>query len=241
MSGLKDQRDPLLARAISWAVAAAVLVVAIAWALRLDGFDTYVALLFVLPAIWSVAAALDIAATIKARRLRVVVDGVCMSACSQYLLLSAARGQVLAGSLVAFHTSSYAIHDWSSRYAKQSRDYQALSAGSAALSARTAALFPEERHRSLLIGAFAFLRPTCIAPPAQAAASDLLRIRLTEAFLVPTRSTLARYGIEMPPDWPGSVVEAALYIGPHLRAEALFAFRDPQESVPAVPMVPRCA
>lgn len=57
MNGLKNHRNPFLASVISWVITAGLAVVAIAWALRLDVVDTYVALLFVLAAIWSVAAA----------------------------------------------------------------------------------------------------------------------------------------------------------------------------------------
>ena len=56
---------------------------------------------------------------IEAKGLRIVVEGVCASACAQFLFIPASRGEVLPGAILVMHTSSTSMRamrlrkDWS--------------------------------------------------------------------------------------------------------------------------------
>lgn len=183
-------------------------------------------------------AALDIAAIIKARKLTVVVDGVCMSACAQYILTSASSGQIRPGSLVAFHTSSYAIHEWSSRYSAKDGDYRFLATASADLSKRIEKLLPAVGEESMLLGAFSMLKPLCVAPRASTGLPP--RIKLAAAFAIPTRDALLRLGVVAPLGWPETIRDAARYLGPHIRPGTPFVIGNPFDFRTLPPMVKRC-
>lgn len=53
------------------------------------------------------SAALDMAAILRERRMRLVVDGRCLSACAHFLFPAAVRKTVLPGSLVGIHGKTY--------------------------------------------------------------------------------------------------------------------------------------
>jgi hypothetical protein len=56
-------------------------------------------------------SAMDMAALMRERKLRLVVDGRCLSACANYLFPAAASKTVLPGSVVAIHGLSYDYQD----------------------------------------------------------------------------------------------------------------------------------
>ncbi len=59
---------------------------------------------------WS-DSAMDMAALIRERKMRLVVDGRCLSACANYLFPAAVTRSVLPGSIVAIHGASFVYMD----------------------------------------------------------------------------------------------------------------------------------
>jgi ATP-dependent protease ClpP protease subunit len=55
----------------------------------------------------NIASALDMAALIHKRKLRLVVDGKCLSACANYLFVAAEEKDVLTGSVVGIHQATH--------------------------------------------------------------------------------------------------------------------------------------
>lgn len=57
------------------------------------------------------SASIELGKYLRKNKIKVVVDGVCMSSCSQYILLPSFKSFISNGSLVAFHYSSYYIYE----------------------------------------------------------------------------------------------------------------------------------
>jgi hypothetical protein len=185
----------------------------------------------------SETAAIAIGEIVKQRRLTVIVDGVCMSACAQYILLPAERSQITAGSLIGFHSSSYALHQWSRRHAHGRDRYAELAAETAAVSSQSERLLTRPGQLRFLEQNFAALRPLCLAPRADSKAQS--RIKLGAPYLIPSAAALGRLGISVPGGWPRSLSEARTYASRFMRDERAFAFGDPA-ALPAVQTIPVC-
>lgn len=155
-------------------------------------------------------AALIIADIVKKRAIKVIVDGECLSSCSQYILMAAASAQIESGSLVAFHHSAYAIHEWSSRYSSSDVRYRALQEGSRNLHDRTRDVLSSKPRLALLRSAFRAISPTCIAAPVPESRGQW-RIWMRTSFWIPPRDKLERLNISTPSDWPRRRRDVAKY------------------------------
>lgn len=56
--------------------------------------------------------AIELGALVRSRNLEVVVDGLCLSACAHFVFLPARKKRVEADSIVAFHHTTTALHDF---------------------------------------------------------------------------------------------------------------------------------
>ena len=155
-------------------------------------------------------AAIRIARAIHRMNIRVVVDGVCMSACAQYILLSAPSATIRPGSLVALHSSSYALHGWSSLHARSEPDYARLAEASEKTSRETVDLLGNPRKLEMLSAALYALGPICIEPAAQGPKAPRVATRFH--FWVPGADTLKEVGIDVGPDWPRTHSQARSFM-----------------------------
>jgi hypothetical protein len=169
-------------------------------------------------------AAIAVAAVVKSRQLRVIVNGACLSACAQYILLSAKSVQVSPGSIVGFHMSSYALHQMATRFRERDPIYGGLAEKTGNVSGLTKRLFLGSNKLSFLEKTFWSLGPICLDLGSIGNIESPGRVKFATALMLPDAPTLRGLGIDPPPDWPRTVVEARSYIRPWLQADVPFTF-----------------
>lgn len=163
-------------------------------------------------------AALGLGEFVRDNQIEVRVEGVCLSACAQYVMLASPQVSITAGSLVAFHTSSHAIWNWSRIFKDPS--YRALEAKSRPIMKRTASLLDSNRL-AMLERAFKELRPICLA---RAKLGKPPRIKLSASMWVPDIDRLRTVGVLVPTSWPTNTRSAARILDRHLVAGTVVAF-----------------
>ncbi|HEX8534079.1 MAG TPA: hypothetical protein VF662_07920 [Allosphingosinicella sp.] len=175
-------------------------------------------------------AAMAIGRIVVQRQVEVRVEGACMSACAQYILLPASpRAIIEHGSVVGFHGSALALSGWSRRYFAAGEPYRTIFRSSQPISAEADKLISNARHKALLIGSFKALAPVCVeALPTLRDHSP--RVRTTYQFWIPSRAQLDRAGIKFSGYWPADAAEAARLARQHFKTGTSFAFGGSFES-----------
>lgn len=182
-------------------------------------------------------AALELSRYIRQKRLDVDVVGVCMSACAQYVLPSARRVRITSGSFVAFHISSYAVHNWASRRNVQHARQHALSSETERAAIQTATLLADRRAAlQMLETSLVAISPQCF----RRGVHGRSELRTTAAFFVPTRIQLEKLGFVVPEDWPASLQDVARYSGKYIRNGVIFAFGSPKSKLDDLPAPEPC-
>jgi hypothetical protein len=175
----------------------------------------------------SETAAIRIAHVVRTHRLPVTVDGMCFSACSQYILAASRNVTLRPGSLVAFHTSSYALNVWSRSHLSSGRSYAKVFERTEPVAAQTASLLSTQPARlRALTASFSALAPLCLEPiPDTDPRAPRVRVRYD--FWVPDAEFMGALGYQVPPTWPVTRAEVEQRIAQRLpRAE--FAYGPPQ-------------
>lgn len=183
-------------------------------------------------------AAIAMATIVKSRRLRVIVDGVCMSACAQYILLSARSVRVNPGSVIGFHMSSHALHQMAVRFRHRDVRYGELAERTREVSSLTNGLFLGSGKAAFLEKAFWSLGPICLNLGGGGDAEQPGRVKVASSFMLPDAPTLRGLGIEPPLGWPSSAAQAISYVRPWLRADVPFTFGLADRVHGAIPACP---
>jgi hypothetical protein len=71
-----------------------------------------------------VLSTIDALETVESKGLKIVAEGVCASACAQFLLIPATKGEVLPGAILALHTTSTSMR--AMRLHEDWKDYDRL-------------------------------------------------------------------------------------------------------------------
>lgn len=143
--------------------------------------------------------ALQIAEAIESHKVSVVVDGACLSACSQYLLAAARRVTIRPGSMVSFHLNSYGLlktHGFDRTRLSNVAEIEGNAKAAEALYRR------HGLNPVFLADITSAMRPTCFAY--QAGGTRLFGE--VDAW-VPTMAELKAYGFKFEGFWPTSPVD----------------------------------
>lgn len=145
-------------------------------------------------------AAIRLARFLKHNNSNLVIDGWCLSACSQIVMLSMDKVEIKSWSSIGMHHSSLAIYEWSSKFVGKDVAYNLLSRDSEAIAKETIKILDNPAKLEILRAAFSNVRPTCLLVP-RARGVGKVMVRMETGFWMPKREEIERSGIKITGAW----------------------------------------
>lgn len=184
--------------------------------------------------------AAKLAYEINSRRMTVIADNYCVSACVN-VLLSSASATVNRNTFVALHPSSYSVYKWVNSGHNVSPLTDAIRSDSERPYEAIRAVGYSPDKLNFINSAFFNSYPRC-ADIITANGVSRARVYYERPLWIPSQQALEKAGVQVPSDWPQSLREALSFAEKYLKRDTGIVFGDVADSKrsPKFPVLTEC-